>query len=101
MAKKKLLMYVYNDITTDARVQRAAEALCHDFQLTLVSTQKGKQVEDVNYKNILVGGKYKGALGIFATIKSAFHIIRRVVDLDSRSSAFDAGMIDFVCQSVF
>ncbi len=77
MAKKKMLMYVYNDITTDARVQRAAEALCHDFQLTLVSTQKGKQVENVNYKNILVGGKYRGALGIFDTIKSAYSIIRR------------------------
>lgn len=77
MAKKKMLMYVYNDITTDARVQRAAEALCHDFQLTLVSTQKGKQVKDGNYKNLLVGGKYSGALGIFDTIKSAIHIIRR------------------------
>ena len=42
--KKRMYMYVYNDITTDARVQRAANALADDFELTLISTQKGKTI---------------------------------------------------------
>lgn len=69
-------MYVYNDITTDARVQRAANALANDFDLTLVSTQKGKKIEDREYKNILVGGHSKGVKNIFATILATWRIIR-------------------------
>lgn len=70
-------MYVYNDITTDARVQRAASALAGDFELTLISTQKGKKVEDKEYKNILVGGRKKVAFDIFDTIIEAWRIIRK------------------------
>ena len=70
-------MYVYNDITTDARVQRAASALSEDFELTLISTQKGKSVSDKEYNNILVGGRYQGALNIVETIFAAWRIIRK------------------------
>ena len=74
---KKLIMYVYNDITTDARVQRAANALSSDFDVTLISTQKGKKIEDRGYKNILVGGSSSGLRNIFATIWSSWRIIRQ------------------------
>lgn len=74
---KKLIMYVYNDILTDARVQRAAAALAIDFDLTLISTQKGKKIEDREYKNILVGGTSTGLLGILKSIWASWRIIRR------------------------
>ena len=45
-------MYVYGDISTDARVQRAANALADDFDVTLVSTDFGKTIEHPNYKLI-------------------------------------------------
>ena len=77
MTNKKMIMYVYNDITTDARVQRAANALAFDFDLTLISTQKGKKIEDSNYKNILVGGALTGLWGILETIWVSWRIIRR------------------------
>lgn len=70
-------MYVYNDITTDARVQRAADALSSDFDLTLISTQKGKRIDDIGYKNILVGGSLHGEFGIMETILSAWRIIKK------------------------
>ena len=69
-------MYVYNDITTDARVQRAANALADSNELTLISTQKGKQVSSSRYNDVLVGGKHHGLLGILETIWSAIKIIR-------------------------
>lgn len=74
---KKLIMYVYNDITTDARVQRAAEALAGDYDLTLISTQKGKTITDKSYRNVLVGGRLKGAMDIFDTIFSSLRFIRK------------------------
>lgn len=75
--KPRMIMYVYNDITTDARVQRAANALADDFELTLISTQKGKSVIDKGYKNTLVGGYSHGAWGIIETLLASFRIIRK------------------------
>ena len=75
--KREMIMYVYNDITTDARVQRAAEALTGVFDLTLISTQKGKDIQDYKYRNILVGGRFSGAKDIFDTVLSAWRIIRK------------------------
>ena len=76
MRKKKIVMYVYNDITTDARVQRAAEALSGDFDLILISSQKGKTIEDKGYKNIFVGGRISGFREIMTTIFATWRIIR-------------------------
>lgn len=72
---KKILMYVYNDIITDARVQRAASALSDSFELTLVSTKCGKIVHDSDYKNILVGGRFHGAMDLLDSIFSTFRLI--------------------------
>ena len=74
--KKRIVMYVYNDITTDARVQRAANALSVGYEVLLISNQKGKKVVDSNYMNIFVGGKRKGLLGIIESIWSAIKIIK-------------------------
>lgn len=76
-SRKKIVMYVYNDITTDARVQRAANALADGFDLIVISTQKGKKVLDDGYKNLLVGGQSNGSMNIFKTIISAWRIIRK------------------------
>lgn len=74
---RRMIMFVYNDITTDARVQRAADALADVFELTLISVQKGKVIQDNEYKNLLVGGRFNGAMSIFETIFTAWHIIRK------------------------
>lgn len=70
---KKLLMYVYGDITTDARVNRAACALNRSCDVTLISTNYGKIVNDTDYKNILIGssgiGIQKLANNIWKTYK--------------------------------
>ena len=63
--KKKLLMYVYGDITTDARVNRAANALADEFDVTVISTNFGKEVKDDKYKNILIGS---ASTGIYSRI---------------------------------
>ena len=76
-SRKKIVMYVYNDITTDARVQRAADALAADYDLTLISTQKGKLIKDNNYKNLLVGWRSQGMTNIMATIMGAWRIVRK------------------------
>ena len=69
-------MYVYNDITTDARVQRAVDSFAVDYDLTLISIHKGKVIHDSNYRNILAGGHYKGFLNVFETILTTIRIIK-------------------------
>lgn len=75
--KKKLIMYVYNDIITDARVQRAATAMSDIFDVTVISTKSGKVIHDSEYKNILVGGRYRGAMDLLDSIISTFRLIRK------------------------
>lgn len=41
---KKLLMYVYSDIKTDARVMRSVDALKKDYDITLVATNSGPEL---------------------------------------------------------
>lgn len=70
-------MYVYGDITTDARVNRAATALANDFDVTLISTNFGKEVKDTCYKNILVGNGEIGMKNLFKNIYSAYKIVKK------------------------
>lgn len=74
---KKLIMYVYGDITTDARVNRAANALANNFDITLLSTQFGKKVEDGTFKNILIGTNKTGFKNLFTNIYEAYKIIKK------------------------
>lgn len=71
-------MFVYNDITTDARVQRAADTLCKDWDLILLSTDVGKKVDNITYKNVLLRGcKCHHVLNLIACIYQAYKYIKK------------------------
>lgn len=73
---KKLIMYVYGNIITDARVQRAANALCTQYDVTLISTDCHKQLPMFAFENILVGGKYSN--GMFDYLDTIFETVKIV-----------------------
>lgn len=75
--RKKIFMYVYGDITTDARVLRSANALAVDYDVTLISTQCGKLVVDNKFKNVLIGTNSTGIINLFKNINEAYRIIKR------------------------
>ena len=54
---KKLLMFVYNDLNTDARVQRAATALSDYAEIEVLSI--GKPFNAKSYKNHVLNAKCK------------------------------------------
>ena len=70
-------MYVFGDITTDARVQRAANALAPDFDVTVLSHNKGKIFESSYFKNVLLEGCPSfSSLNYIATVWQAYKYIR-------------------------
>lgn len=71
-----ILMYVYGDITTDARVNRAATALSGSFDVKLMSQDCGKPVVDGKYKNILIKHKFSGLAKILYTTFQAFRLVK-------------------------
>lgn len=75
--KKKLIMYVYGDITTDARVNRAANALADYFDITLISTYFGKEVDSDRFKNVLIGSASTGIKNLLQNIYEAYRIIKK------------------------
>lgn len=75
--KKKLIMFVYGDITTDARVNRAATALADKYDVCLLSTNFGKDVKDTVYKNILIGNGGIGLKNLLMNIYEAYKIVKR------------------------
>lgn len=76
--KTKIVMYVYGDITTDARVNRAAEALSSDYSVTLISTDCGKNIKPCSYTNVLVGRNENGIMNLFRNIFYAFKQIQNI-----------------------
>ena len=74
--KPKLIMYVYGDITTDARVNRAATALANKYDVCLLSTNFGKDVKDSNYKNILIGNGGIGMRNLLMNSYEAYKIVK-------------------------
>lgn len=70
-------MYVYGDITTDARVNRAATALADKYDVCLLSTNFGKDVKDTIYKNILIGNGGIGMKNLLLNIYEAYKIVKR------------------------
>lgn len=69
-------MYVYGDITTDARVNRAANALTGSCDVTVISTNCGKPVKDIDYKNIVIGFNGVGIKNLFKNIWGAYKIVK-------------------------
>ncbi|MGP4074849.1 glycosyltransferase [Halobacillus sp. K22] len=57
---KKILMVVYNDLNTDARVQRAATALAEDYDVTVISY--GEPINsETGIHNITINNKKKSS----------------------------------------
>lgn len=73
---RKLLMYVYGDITTDARVNRAACALAKSYDVTLISTNCGKLENDTDYKNILICSSGIGIQKLVNNIWETYKIVK-------------------------
>lgn len=72
-------MFVYSDITTDARVQRAAEALSAQYNLTLISTYTRKYYQSNQYKTLFVGGRYSSSiLDVLSCVYQASKIIKDI-----------------------
>lgn len=69
-------MFVYGDITTDARVQRSATALSADFDVTVISVQFGKAIPKFPFKNILLGNGYSTS-SYFHCLLSAIKYIKK------------------------
>jgi glycosyltransferase involved in cell wall biosynthesis len=78
MQAKSIVMFVYSDISTDARVQRAAHALSKKYNVTLLSTNCGKKITDTTYNNILIGNKSQNTLlNLVSCFRDALRIIKR------------------------
>ena len=68
-------MYVYGDISTDARVQRAGNALASNYDVTVISNQHNKILPETKFKNVLVGRDGYDMKGFFRTIWEARKIV--------------------------
>lgn len=73
----RIVMYVYGNIQTDARVKRAAKALAEKYELILLSNDCGIAVEDNGYKNVLLKCESSGVKGYFQSVWEAMKVIRR------------------------
>lgn len=74
----RLFMYVYGDIVTDARVNRAANALARDYQITVLSVDCGRQIQNNDvFNNVLIRNFHKGIRGYFEHIANAYRFIKK------------------------
>ncbi len=68
--KPQMLMFVYNDLTTDARVQRSLDTLKQAFDITILST--GDPYERDGIKNVVLNSSKTG-------MRKYFDISRQVI----------------------
>lgn len=73
----KIVMYVYGNIQTDARVKRAARALAGKYELVLLSSYCGVEVKDEGYRNVLLKCESSGLMGYFQSVWEALKVIKR------------------------
>lgn len=73
----KIVMYVYGNIQTDARVKRAARALAGKYDLILLSSDCGVGVKDEDYRNVLLKCESSGLKGYFQSVWEALKVIKR------------------------
>lgn len=97
--KPKLIMYVYGDITTDARVNRAATALADKYDVSLLSTNFGKDVKDTIYKNILIGNGGIGMKNLLTNIYEAYKIVKREKPLILYCHDYYSAILAFMLKS--
>lgn len=65
--KPRMLMFVYNDLTTDARVQRSLNTLKVGFDITILSTGEPYECEGIN--NVVLNTPQKGIRKYFLIMK--------------------------------
>ena len=65
-----MLMFVYNDLTTDARVQRSLDTLNQGFDITIIST--GDPYDHDGIKNVVIKTSKTG-------MRKYFDIVRQVI----------------------
>lgn len=77
---KKIVMFVYGTIATDARVQRAAACLARNFEVILLSVRGKSQVAvgDGKYSNIFIDcGFQRKEFKLFSFLSKCFELIKR------------------------
>ena len=67
--KPAMLMFVYNDLKTDARVQRSLDTLSQSFNITILST--GEAYEHAGIKNVILKSDKAGMRKYFEVLKKA------------------------------
>lgn len=73
--KPSMLMFVYNDLTTDARVQRSLDTLASAFDITILST--GSKLERDNIEEIIVESTKTGMIKYFDVVRKVIHYERK------------------------
>lgn len=72
---QNILMCVYGNIMTDARVNRAAVTLSKDHNITVISNGKQIHVNDVKYKNIILNIESGGIVNFLRYIFKVYEYI--------------------------
>lgn len=69
--RPSMLMFVYNDLKTDARVQRSLTTLTKSFDITILST--GDEFKWENVTNILLCSQKSGIFKYFDIVRQVVH----------------------------
>ena len=78
MNKKRIIMYVYGDISTDARVHRSASTLASSYNVTVISNNRGsKSLPNSGYTHYLVGKRDYNLRNYIVTILDAIRYIKK------------------------
>lgn len=71
---KKMLMFVYNDLSTDSRVQRSLSVLNRLFEITVICT--GGAVDYPNVECIVIESENSGRMRYFDTILKTLSLMK-------------------------
>ena len=70
-------MYVYGDLATDARVQRAGSALSGKNSVTVISNKPSRPILSTSFDSIFIDSPIKGFFGMLQSIRGAIRIVRK------------------------
>lgn len=88
-------MFVYGDITTDARVQRSATALSVDYDVTVISVQFGKTIPNFPFKNILFGNGYSTSSYFNCLVSAIKYIKKQKPDIIYGHDFYASTLVDY------